>query len=172
MGNKILRERLKGAVIAAYYPRNSATIADIQKEFSKFDMETWNEEEEDRLESLQIAKLRGKGAPKKKTQKDSRYSRSHSVQTILTKTQQAKRGRRRGDEHHHEKSLYKYDDLYEDRIYGHSDTRDTRSCCGLVLLSTTASTDSPLFPEPIFHINAHSYQLTIGSRFGRCFTVR
>jgi hypothetical protein len=27
---------------------------------------TWNEEEEDRLEGLQITKLRGKGAPKKK----------------------------------------------------------------------------------------------------------
>jgi hypothetical protein len=31
---------------------------------------TWNEEEEDRLEGLQIAKLRGKGAPKKKRTAD------------------------------------------------------------------------------------------------------
>ncbi|KAK5940107.1 mitochondral 37S ribosomal protein S27 [Knufia obscura] len=66
MGNSVLRERLKGPALAAYYPRNSVTIADIQKEFKRYDMETWNEEEEDRLEGLQIAKLRGKGAPKKK----------------------------------------------------------------------------------------------------------
>jgi len=34
---------------------------------------TWNEEEEDRLESLQIAKLRGKGAPKKKRTADGEF---------------------------------------------------------------------------------------------------
>jgi len=36
------------------------------KEFKKFGLETWNEDEEYRLELQQIAKLRGKGAPKKK----------------------------------------------------------------------------------------------------------
>ena len=41
-------------------------MEDIQKEFAKFDLVTWNEEEDERLESLSIAKLRGKGAPKKK----------------------------------------------------------------------------------------------------------
>jgi small subunit ribosomal protein S33 len=66
LGNKILRQRLKGPALAAYYPRKSATVKDIQKEFARFDLVTWNEEEEDRLEGLQIAKLRGKGAPKKK----------------------------------------------------------------------------------------------------------
>ena len=40
------------------------------KEFKKHDLETWNEEEEDRLELLAITKLRGKGAPKKKREKD------------------------------------------------------------------------------------------------------
>lgn len=66
LGNKVLRQRLKGPQLAAYYPRKSLTIEDINKEFAKFDLETWNEYEEDRLEGLQIAKLRGKGAPKKK----------------------------------------------------------------------------------------------------------
>lgn len=70
LGNKILRQRLKGPALAAYYPRKTATIEDIQKEFEKFDLVTWNEEEEDRLEGLQIAKLRGKGAPKKKRTAD------------------------------------------------------------------------------------------------------
>jgi small subunit ribosomal protein S33 len=66
LGNKILRQRLRGPQLAQYYPRKTATIEDIQKSFKKFGLETWNGYEEDRLEGLQIAKLRGKGAPKKK----------------------------------------------------------------------------------------------------------
>lgn len=66
LGNKVLRQRLKGPALAAYYPRNSATIGDLQNEFKKLGLETWNDYEEDRLESIQIAKMRGKGAPKKK----------------------------------------------------------------------------------------------------------
>ena len=77
LGNKILRQRLKGPTLAAYYPRKSATVEDIQKEFAKFDLVTWNEQEEDRLEGLQIAKLRGKGAPKKKRTADGEFGLSH-----------------------------------------------------------------------------------------------
>jgi len=66
LGNKVLRQRLKGPQLAAYYPRKSATIEDVLNEFKKFGLKGWSEEEEDRLEGLQIAKLRGKGAPKKK----------------------------------------------------------------------------------------------------------
>jgi small subunit ribosomal protein S33 len=73
LGNKVLRQRLKGPTLAAYYPRKSATIEDIQKEFAKLDLVTWNEQEEDRLEGLQIAKLRGKGAPKKKRTADGEF---------------------------------------------------------------------------------------------------
>lgn len=73
LGNKVLRQRLKGPTLAAYYPRKSATVEDIQKEFAKLDLVTWNEEEEDRLEGLQIAKLRGKGAPKKKRTADGEF---------------------------------------------------------------------------------------------------
>jgi Mitochondrial ribosomal subunit S27 len=69
----VLRQRLKGPALAAYYPRKSATVEDIQKEFARFDLVTWNEEEEDRLEGLQIAKLRGKGAPKKKRTADGEF---------------------------------------------------------------------------------------------------
>lgn len=35
-------------------------------EFKKFGLDGFNEDEETRFESIQIAKLRGKGAPKKK----------------------------------------------------------------------------------------------------------
>ena len=66
LGNKILRQRLRGPILASYYPRKSLTIEGLQKEYAKYGLVTWNEEEEDRLEGLQIAKLRGKGPPKKK----------------------------------------------------------------------------------------------------------
>ena len=64
LGNKILRQRLRGPALAAYYPRRVATFKDLQKLYPGF--ETYNQFEEDRLEHLQIAKSIGKGAPKKK----------------------------------------------------------------------------------------------------------
>lgn len=64
LGNKILRERLRGPALAAYYPRKVATIKDLRKAYPE--LETWNEKEEDRLETVAITKARGKGAPKKK----------------------------------------------------------------------------------------------------------
>ena len=64
LGNKILRQRLKGPALAAYYPRRVATFKDFKNLYPGH--ETYDEFEEDRLEHLQIAKSRGKGAPKKK----------------------------------------------------------------------------------------------------------
>lgn len=66
LGNKILRQRLKGPKLAAYYPRRSATVEDVMEEFKKFDLVGENEDEAERLEDVARAKLRGKGAPKKK----------------------------------------------------------------------------------------------------------
>ncbi|KAL8807014.1 MAG: hypothetical protein Q9182_000995 [Xanthomendoza sp. 2 TL-2023] len=63
-GNKILRQRLKGPSIAAYYPRRVVTFRDLQNLYP--DLETWDEDEEDRLEHISILKSRGKGAPKKR----------------------------------------------------------------------------------------------------------
>ncbi|KAL1583729.1 hypothetical protein WHR41_07489 [Cladosporium halotolerans] len=64
LGNKVLRQRLRGPALAAYYPRRVATFKDLQKLYPGF--ETYNDFEEDRLEHILIAKSRGKGAPKKK----------------------------------------------------------------------------------------------------------
>ncbi|KAH7157043.1 mitochondrial ribosomal subunit S27-domain-containing protein [Dactylonectria macrodidyma] len=66
MGNKILRQRLKGPATAAYYPRKTATIKDLKREFGPV-LGTWDEAEEDRFEYIEELKLRGKSAPKKKT---------------------------------------------------------------------------------------------------------
>lgn len=53
-GNKVLRQRLKGPALAAYYPRRVATTKDLQKAFAGLDVETWDEKEEERLEGLQM----------------------------------------------------------------------------------------------------------------------
>jgi small subunit ribosomal protein S33 len=84
LGNSVLRQRLKGPQLAAYYPRKSATVEDVMKEFKKHDLETWNEEQEDRLELLAITKLRGKGAPKKKREKDRETSERYPTEGVLT----------------------------------------------------------------------------------------
>lgn len=66
MGNKILRQRLRGPSLAKYYPPRGPTVNTLEKEFKRLELETINEEEEDRLEHLAGVKSRGKGAPKKK----------------------------------------------------------------------------------------------------------
>jgi small subunit ribosomal protein S33 len=71
LGNKVLRQRLKGPTIAAYYPRKSSTVDTMLHTFKKrFGLDGWNDFQEDRLEGLEIAKMRGKGAPKKIRTKD------------------------------------------------------------------------------------------------------
>ena len=52
MGNKILRQRLKGPAVAAYYPRKTATIKDLKREFGPV-LATWDEAEEDRFEYIE-----------------------------------------------------------------------------------------------------------------------
>ena len=67
LGNKILRQRLRGPSLAAYYPRRVATFVDLKRLYPGYEL--YDDFEEDRLEHLQIAKSRGKGAPKKKNSK-------------------------------------------------------------------------------------------------------
>ncbi|KAJ8609985.1 hypothetical protein MRB53_038825 [Persea americana] len=64
LGNKILRQRLRGQSMLAYYPQRVGPFKQLKKAYKGFD--TYDDKEEDRLESLAIAKSRGKGAPKKK----------------------------------------------------------------------------------------------------------
>lgn len=52
MGNKVLRQRLKGPAVAAYYPRKMATIKDVKREFGPV-LATWDEGEEDRFEYIE-----------------------------------------------------------------------------------------------------------------------
>ncbi|TAQ90794.1 hypothetical protein B7494_g843 [Chlorociboria aeruginascens] len=72
LGNKILRQRLRGPALAAYYPRRVATFKDLQRAYPDFDM--YDEDEEERLVHVAELKLRGKGAPKKKRTKEENTS--------------------------------------------------------------------------------------------------
>ncbi|OTB14832.1 hypothetical protein K445DRAFT_318746, partial [Daldinia sp. EC12] len=67
MGNKILRQRLRGPTLAKYYPPKGPTIGTLERVFKRYELETINEEEEDRQEHLAGVRSRGKGAPKKKS---------------------------------------------------------------------------------------------------------
>ncbi|KAF1809836.1 hypothetical protein P152DRAFT_402658 [Eremomyces bilateralis CBS 781.70] len=64
IGTKILRQRLRGAALASYYPPRVGTIQQLRKDFPRAVIE--DEEEQDRLEHIERLKARGKGAPKKK----------------------------------------------------------------------------------------------------------
>jgi hypothetical protein len=52
MGNKILRQKLKGPAMASYYPRKVMTFRDFQREFKPMDLEIENEPELERLEHI------------------------------------------------------------------------------------------------------------------------
>lgn len=71
LGNKVLRQRLRGPALATYYPRRVATFVNLKRMYPGYEM--YDDFEEDRLEHLQIAKSRGKGAPKKKNSKNGEF---------------------------------------------------------------------------------------------------
>lgn len=52
MGNKILRQRLRGPALAAYYPRRFWTLKELSDQWGP-ELEMLNEERDDRLEALE-----------------------------------------------------------------------------------------------------------------------
>ena len=52
MGNKILRQRLRGPSLAKYYPPRGPDINTLARDFKKYNLEVINEPEDDRLEHL------------------------------------------------------------------------------------------------------------------------
>ncbi|CAN9387072.1 unnamed protein product [Alternaria sp. RS040] len=64
LGSRILHQRLKGPAVASYYPPRIGTISQLRSLYPEHQI--IDEEEEDWLEHLNVAKSRGKGAPKKK----------------------------------------------------------------------------------------------------------
>ncbi|KAL4732922.1 mitochondrial ribosomal subunit S27-domain-containing protein [Aspergillus similis] len=66
LGNKVLRQRLRGPTLAAWYPKKTVSFRDLRTTCNSLGLTTFDEAEDDREEAIQIAKLRGKGRPKKK----------------------------------------------------------------------------------------------------------
>ncbi|KAK8086597.1 hypothetical protein PG994_001571 [Apiospora phragmitis] len=66
MGNKILRQRLRGPSLAKYYPPRGPSIRELFKQFKHLELEGENEEFEDWQEYLAGRRQRGKAPPKKK----------------------------------------------------------------------------------------------------------
>ncbi|KAF1998937.1 hypothetical protein P154DRAFT_621406 [Amniculicola lignicola CBS 123094] len=64
IGTAILASRLKGSSVASYYPPRIGTTKQLRALYP--DWAVIDDKEEDWVESLNIAKSRGKGAPKKK----------------------------------------------------------------------------------------------------------
>ncbi|KAF2992922.1 mitochondral 37S ribosomal protein S27 [Curvularia kusanoi] len=64
IGSHIMRQRLKGASVASYYPPRIGTIAQLRSLYPE--NELLDDEEEDWLEHLNVARSRGKSVPKKK----------------------------------------------------------------------------------------------------------
>ncbi|EFW98751.1 pumilio-family RNA-binding repeat protein [Grosmannia clavigera kw1407] len=65
MGNKVLRQRLRGSALAAYYPRRVVTFKDLQRGFGP-DLIADDELDADRLESNAGLRARGKGQTKRR----------------------------------------------------------------------------------------------------------
>ncbi|KAF1915571.1 mitochondrial ribosomal subunit S27-domain-containing protein [Ampelomyces quisqualis] len=64
LGSRILHQRLKGPQVAAYYPPRIGTTKQLRALYPHY--EILDEDEEDWLEHLQVARSRGKATPKKK----------------------------------------------------------------------------------------------------------
>ncbi|BCS27495.1 mitochondrial 37S ribosomal protein mS33 [Aspergillus puulaauensis] len=66
LGNKVLRQRLRGPALTSWYPKKVVSFRDLRTTCNSLGLTTFDEAEDDREEAIQIAKLRGKGRPKKK----------------------------------------------------------------------------------------------------------
>jgi len=64
LGTKILHQRLRGSAVASYYPRRIGTTQDLRRLYPDFDVV--DEQEDDWLEKMKVAKIKGKAPPKKK----------------------------------------------------------------------------------------------------------
>ncbi|KAF2669065.1 hypothetical protein BT63DRAFT_478948 [Microthyrium microscopicum] len=70
LGNKILRQRLKGPALAEYYPPRVHPSVELRKAFPNW--KVGDEHEDQRLANIENRKRRGKGTPKKRTAAESK----------------------------------------------------------------------------------------------------
>ncbi|PGH16545.1 hypothetical protein AJ79_01651 [Helicocarpus griseus UAMH5409] len=66
LGNKVLRQRLRGPALASYYPQRIGTLKELGEAYDALGLRVVDYPEGKRLEVIEKLKKRGKGAPKKK----------------------------------------------------------------------------------------------------------
>jgi len=54
LGNKVLRQRLRGPALAAWYPRKTVSYRDLQDTYEPLGLITFDEAEDDREEAIQM----------------------------------------------------------------------------------------------------------------------
>ncbi|KAJ5562267.1 hypothetical protein N7461_001028 [Penicillium sp. DV-2018c] len=57
LGNKILRQRLRGPALASWYPKKTVSFRDLQNTYKPLGLTTFDEAEDDREEAIQIIKV-------------------------------------------------------------------------------------------------------------------
>ncbi|OKP09397.1 hypothetical protein PENSUB_5219 [Penicillium subrubescens] len=55
LGNKILRQRLRGPALAAWYPKKTVSFRDLQNTYKPLGLTTFDEAEDDREEAIQMS---------------------------------------------------------------------------------------------------------------------
>ena len=86
-----MRQRLKGTSVASYYPPRIGTIAQLRSLYPE--NELLDDDEEDWLEHLNVARSRGKSVPKKKRTAAGKSLSGHSDSKSGADYMQAGRGR-------------------------------------------------------------------------------
>jgi hypothetical protein len=90
-----MRQRLKGAAVASYYPPRIGTIAQLRSLYPE--NELLDDDEEDWLEHLNVARSRGKSVPKKKRTAAGKSSPCCSHSSSAANHIQSRRSSTRGD---------------------------------------------------------------------------
>lgn len=54
LGNKVLRQRLRGPTLAAWYPKKDVSFRDLQTKYKRLGLTTFDEAEDDRQEAIQM----------------------------------------------------------------------------------------------------------------------
>lgn len=54
LGNKVLRQRLRGPTLASWYPKQTVSFRQLQNSYKQFGLTTFDEAEDDREEAIQV----------------------------------------------------------------------------------------------------------------------
>lgn len=105
-----MRQRLKGASVASYYPPRIGTIPQLRSLYPEYEM--LDDDEEDWLEHLNVARSRGKTTPKKKRTAAGQSCRNFRAPELSTDYPQNRRSSTRGSKRGHATRYPSWETLY------------------------------------------------------------